>query len=100
MRPPTDRSSTIPYLTAAVRFGRWSCFDVLLLNATGFDDALMEQCWRKLLERPPVHRRVVKRRRVLVLSQALRHAAAQLVGQRTFSVTWGACTVYLYEFAG
>ena len=43
---------------------------------------------------------MAKRRRVLVLSQALRDAAAQLVGQRKFSVTWGACTVYLYEFAG
>ena len=73
---------------------------MLMLNATGFDDALMEQCWRKLLERPQDHRRVAKRRRVLVLSQALRDAAAQLVGQRKFSVTWGACTVYLYEFAG
>ena len=69
-----------------------------MLNATGFDDALMVQCWRKLLERAPG--RVAKRRRVLVLSQALRDAAAQLVGQRKFSVTWGACTVYLYEFAG
>ena len=73
---------------------------MLLLNATGFDDALMVQCWRKLLDRPPDHRRVAKRRRVLVLSQALRDAAAQLVGQRKFNVTWGVCTVYLYEFAG
>ena len=73
---------------------------MLMLNATGFDEGLMEQCWRKLLERPQDHRRVAKRRRVLVLSQALRDAAAQLVGQRKFSVTWGACTVYLYEFAG
>jgi hypothetical protein len=88
----------------------WGGYDIVLVNATGFDEALMLQCSNKLLHPPPSRQqqpppqaaaRTQRGRRagqrVLVLSQPLPPPYPAPSAQRAFKMSWGQCTVYLYR---
>jgi hypothetical protein len=84
----------------------WCAYDIVLVNATGFDDALMLRCSQKLTQhqlaetggREQLHKRHKRRgQRVLVLSQPLPPPCPPLSGSRTFKMSWGQCTVFLYR---
>ena len=78
--------------------------DVVLVNATGFDDWLVAESVRKL-EETQVEQVAGggqgttrgRQRAVLSLSQPLHSSCLRLEGQRTFAVSWGQCTTYLYS---
>jgi len=76
-------------------------YDIVLVNATGFDDALMLRCSQKLEPQLAETRNGEQHRkrpgpRILVLSQPLPPPCPALVAQRTFKMSWGQCTVFLY----
>lgn len=79
----------------------WCAYDIILVNATGFDDALMLRCSKKLMQQQPVegpewqHGR--QGQRVLVLSQPLPSPCPAPVAQRVFKMSWGQCTVFLHR---
>jgi hypothetical protein len=76
--------------------------DVILVNATGFDDWLVAESVRKLEEPSPADQTIGsgrRRRAVLSLSQPLRSPCLRLEGQRMFALSWGQCTTYLYSRA-
>lgn len=85
----------------------WCEWDIVLVNATGFDDDLMLRCSQKLhaTHVPPQlaetagrgRQRSRRGRRVLVLSQPLPPPCPAPVSHRTFKMSWGQCTVFLYQ---
>ena len=105
--PPLDASVSLGDMFS--RELDWSAYDIVLVNATGFDDALMQRCSQKLTEQlPPSHEhptrvgRKHKRRGqdILVLSQPLPPPWSAPVARRAFKMSWGQCTVFLYRRRG
>lgn len=69
----------------------WHEANVLLVNSTGFDDDLMAKVAAKV-----VH--TVAGTRVITLSQPLLHCRGlELLSQAPYRMTWGNCTVYVYQ---
>lgn len=71
---------------------------LILINATGFGEALMKRCITKIEQSIlGLKDSQANHRRVLVLSQPLGCKGLKLHGSRVFSMSWGQCTVYLYH---
>lgn len=81
----------------------WCAYDIVLVNATGFDNSLMLRCSRKLTEPHGQEKAGLtqeqkrRRKRVLVLSQPLPPPCPAPVAQRTFKMSWGQCSVFLHR---
>lgn len=112
----TVNTTVMPAMNANVMLGDmfapeldWCAYDIVLVNATGFDDDLMLRCSQKLqaTQLPPQlaetawrgrqRSRRYRGRRVLVLSQPLPPPCPAPVSHRTFKMSWGQCTVFLHQ---